>query len=249
MKLASQLLCATLALAPLTASADLMGLYLGAGSWQGTPTGSIGRTDIDLDSTLNLDQESNGFAYFAIEHPIPVLPSLRVQHGEMNWTGSALVTAGTDLNGTPFTTTQQADIALDLTHTDATFYYELLDNVVDLDLGLTARLFDGKASLAGTTQQESIDLEAAVPLLYGKLGVSVPTTGLAAELLANWVNVDEFRLIDWSAQLIYEFDMLPVMDAGIILGYRSQSIKLDDLDELQSDAKFEGYFLALQLHF
>jgi outer membrane protein len=124
-----------------------------------------------------------------------------------------------------------------------------LDNVVDLDLGLTARLFDGKASLAGTTQQESIDLEAAVPLLYGKLGVSVPTTGLAAELLANWVNVDEFRLIDWSAQLSYEFDMLPVMDAGIILGYRSQSIELDDLDELQSDAKFEGYFLALQLHF
>jgi hypothetical protein len=75
------------------------------------PAGSIGRTDIDLDSTLNLDQESNGFAYIAIEHPIPVLPNLRVQHSEMNWTGSALVTAGTDLNGTPFTTTQQADIA------------------------------------------------------------------------------------------------------------------------------------------
>ena len=86
-------------------------------------------------------------------------------------------------------------------------------------------------------------------MLYGKLGVAVPTTGLVAELSANWINVDEFRLVDWSAQLNYEFDVLPAMDAGIILGYRSQLIELDDLDELQSDAKFEGYFLALQLHF
>ena len=249
MKLVTQILCATLAFAPLTATADFMGLYLGAGTWQGTPTGSVGRTDIDLDSTLNLGEESNGFAYIAIEHPIPVLPNLRVQHSEMNWSGSALITAGTDLNGNPFTTTQQADIALDLTHTDATLYYELLDNIIDLDLGLTARLFDGEASLVGTAQQESIDLDAAVPLLYGKLGVSVPTTGLAAELSANWVNVDEFRLIDWSAQLSYEFDRLPAMDAGIIFGYRSQLIELDDLDELQSDARFEGVFLALQLHF
>ena len=111
---------------------------------------------------------------------------------------------------------------------------------------MTARLFDGEASL---TQQESIELEAVVPLLYGKLGVSVPTTGLAAELSANWINVDDFRLVDWSAQLNYEFDVLPAMDAAIILGYRSQLIELDDLDELQSDARFDGYFLALQLHF
>lgn len=59
MKLVPQILCATLAFAPLTAAADFMGLYLGAGAWQGTPTGSVGRTDIDLDSTLNLGEESN----------------------------------------------------------------------------------------------------------------------------------------------------------------------------------------------
>jgi outer membrane protein len=249
MKPVSQLLSAAIALTPLTAAADFMGLYLGAGSWQSAPAGGIGRTDIDLESTLNLEEESNGFAYMAIEHPLPLLPNLRLQHSEMNWTGSALITAGTDLNGNPFTTSQQADISLDLTHTDATFYYELLDNIIDLDLGVTARLFDGEASLVGSTQQETIELEAVVPMLYGKLGVAVPTTGLVAEVSANWINVDEFRLVDWSAQLNYEFDVLPAMDAGIILGYRSQLIELDDLDELQSDAKFEGYFLALQLHF
>lgn len=165
MKLLPKLLSATLLLTPLTATADFMWLYIGGGSWQATPAGNVGRTDIALDSTLNLDQEANQFAYIAIEHPIPVLPNLRVQHSEMTWTGNALITAGTDLNGTPFTSTQQADIALDLTHTDATLYYEVFDNIVNLDLGITARLFDDEASLIGTEQQESMDLEAKAPLL------------------------------------------------------------------------------------
>jgi hypothetical protein len=77
----------------------------------------------------------------------------------------------------------------------------------------------------------------------------VPTTALSGNISANWIKVDEFRLVDWSAELSYEFDLLPAMDAGIILGYRSMLIELDDLDELQSDATFDGYFLALQLHF
>lgn len=56
--------------------------------------------------------------------------------------------------------------------------------------------------------------------------------------------------MDYSAQLAYEVDLIPaVLDAGLVLGYRSMLVELDDLDELQSDATFDGYFLALQLHF
>jgi len=43
--------------------------------------------------------------------------------------------------------------------------------------------------------------------------------------------------------------MFPVVDTGVTLGYRSMSVELDDLDDLQSDATFEGYYLAFQLHF
>ena len=101
----------------------------------------------------------------------------------------------------------------------------------------------------GVTQQESIELDAVGPLLYGQVGVDIPVTGLSAHVLANWINVDEFRLIDWAAQVTYEFDLLPAVDAGLILGYRSMLVELDDLDDLEADASFEGYFLALQLHF
>ncbi|MGY8850848.1 MAG: hypothetical protein ACKVKX_09025, partial [Pseudomonadales bacterium] len=56
---------------------------LGGGSWQASPEGDIGRTDINLESTLNLDEENNQFVFVAIEHPIPLLPNIRVQHSEM----------------------------------------------------------------------------------------------------------------------------------------------------------------------
>lgn len=234
---------------PVPAVADIVGLTIGGGSWQASPEGDIGRTDINLESTLNLDEENNRFAYVALEHPIPLLPNIRLQHSEMEWAGNGLVTAGTDLNGNPFVSDEQVDVSLDLTHTDATFYYEVLDNVVDLDLGITARSFDGEASLVGVSQQESIELDAVGPLLYGRVGVDFPMTGLSAHFIANWIDHDEFKLIDWAAQLSYEFELLPLMDSGLILGYRSMLVELDDLDDLQSDATFEGYFLALQFHF
>ncbi len=236
-------------LTPITVFADLIGLSIGGGSWQAEPQGNIGRTDIDLSSTLRLQEEANQFAYIALEHPLPLLPNIRLQRSDLNWSGNELISAGSDLNGTPFVVTEQADISLDLSHTDATFYYEVLDNIVDLDLGITARLFDGEASLIGATQQQNMDLDATVPLLYGKLGLALPTTGWHADIAANWINVDEFRLVDWSAELSYSFDILPAMDAGIVLGYRSMAIELDDLDELQSDATFDGYYIALRLYF
>lgn len=243
------MLVAALILTPISASADFIGLYVGGGSWQASPEGDIGRTDINLESTLNLDQQNNQFVFVAIEHPIPILPNIRVQHSEMEWNGNALVSAGTNLNGNPFVTDEQVAVSLDLTHTDATLYYEIMDNVIDLDLGITDRSFDGEASLVGVTQQESIELDAVGPLLYGQVGVDIPVTGLSAHVLANWINVDEFRLIDWAAQVNYEFDLLPAVDAGLILSYRSMLVELDDLDDLEADASFEGYFLALQLHF
>lgn len=239
----------TTAMIPSLAMADFIGLYAGGGAWQANPQGNIGRSNINLDSTLNLNEETNRFAYVAVEHPIPLLPNIRLQHTEMDWVGDALISAGTDLNGNPFVATEQADVALNLTHTDATLYYELLDNVVDLDLGITARVFDGDASLVSASQQESIDLGATVPMLYGKAGIDIPFTIISAALVASWVNVGDFRLIDWSAEVAFEMDLVTLIDGGLIMGYRSMQVDIDDFDELQSDARFEGYFVALQLHF
>jgi outer membrane protein len=242
-------LLATLTTAPVAVSADIMSLYGGTGIWQSSPSGTLGNTGISLENTLNFDEENSNYLFIALEHPIPLLPNLRLARTDLEWAGQGTVPAGTRLDEVVFPIEQTVTADLDLSHTEITLYYEVLDNIIDLDLGLTARIFDGDASLIGAAQQERVELDAVVPMLYGKAGIDMPFSGLSAAVSGNWINVDEFHLIDWSAQLNYDFSIAPTLEAGLSIGYRSMLIEIDDQDELQSDAEFDGLFVGLRLLF
>ncbi len=240
-------LMATLTAAPIFASADIAGLYVGAGVWQSSPAGTLGNTSISLDNTLNFEEENSNYLFIALEHPIPLLPNLRLSRTDLEWAGQGTVSAGTSLDEVVFPIDQAVAADLDLSHTEITFYYEVLDNVIDLDVGLTARMFDGEASLVGAVQEERVELDAVIPMLYGKAGIDLPFSGLSAAVSGNWINVNEFHLIDWSAELNYDFSIAPTLEAGLSIGYRSMLIEIDDQDELQSDAEFDGLFIGLRL--
>ncbi len=240
-------LLATLTATPLLATADIAGLYAGTGVWQSSPTGTLGNTSISLENTLNFDEENSNYFFIALEHPIPLLPNLRLTRTDLEWAGQGVVSAGTSLDEVVFPSDQAVAADLDLSHTEVTFYYEILDNIVDLDLGLTARLFDGEASLIGATQQERVELDAVIPMLYGRAGIDLPFTGLSAALSGNWVDVNDVSLTDWSAEVNYDFKIAPTLEAGLSIGYRSMLIEIDDQDELQSDAEFDGLFIGLRL--
>ena len=240
-------LLATLTATPLLATADIAGLYAGTGVWQSSPTGTLGNTSISLENTLNFDEENSNYFFIALEHPIPLLPNLRLTRTDLEWAGQGVVSAGTSLDEVVFPSDQAVAADLDLSHTEVTFYYEILDNIVDLDLGLTARLFDGEASLIGATQQERVELDAVIPMLYGRAGIDLPFTGLSAALSGNWVDVNDVSLTDWSAEVNYDFKIAPTLEAGLSIGYRSMLIEIDDQDGLQSDAEFDGLFIGLRL--
>jgi len=242
-------LLATLTTAPLFAGADIADLYAGAGVWQSSPSGTLGNTSISLENTLNFDEENSNYFFIALEHPIPLLPNLRLSRTDLEWTGQGTVSAGTILDEVVFPIDQAVTADLDLSHTEITFYYEVLDNIIDLDLGLTARMFDGEASLIGAAQQERVELDAVIPMLYGRAGIDLPFSGLSAAVSGNWINVNEFQLIDWSAELNYDFKIAHTLEGGLSIGYRSMLIEIDDQNELQSDAEFDGLFIGLRLIF
>ena len=211
---------------PVTAVADFVGVHAGIGVWQSNPSGDVGITPVDLESTLGFDEEDSQFVFVAIEHPVPVLPNVKLQYVDLTWSGDALITAGTILDDQPFIVDEVVDARLDISHLDATFYYEVLDNIVDLDIGLTARIFDGEVSYIGDLQEESVELDAIVPLAYGSAGFNLPLTGWSVSATANWMNVDEFTLIDWAAELQYDWKIAPALELGVIVGYREMQIEL-----------------------
>ena len=237
---------ACLAAFSIPAAADtIAGLYAGAGFWRAGPGGSIGGTAADVDA-LGLSSETNGFVYVALEHPIPTLPNVKLQHTRLSTRGEGLLTRQFRLDDVEFSAGETVSTDLDLTHTDVVMYYELLDNVLSLDLGATLRVFDGHARVASRsgTLSESVGIDLVVPMAYGRALIELPT-GLSLSATANFIGYSGNSLQDLSAHVTYGFDS--ALDVGVELGYRRLALELDD--DARTDVSLDGPYVAVAVHF
>lgn len=228
------------------AQADtILGVYVGAGIWQSEISGDVqdGTTKIDTEDDIGLEDNDNTYFYFALEHPIPVLPNIKLQHTELSVDGDNLLTRDIDFNGSVFSVSDNVSAEADLTHTDVTLYYELLDNWVSLDLGISVRLFDGFVEIQSTTDSAREDLEDPIPMLYGKVRFDLPLTGLSVDAEANGVGYGGNTLLDASLRLAYESSI----GLGVEAGYRSMVLDIDE--DIEGDIDISGIFAGINFHF
>lgn len=237
------------ALAPLSQADTLLGIYAGAGIWNADYSGDAGVDSIDIND-LGLDDESNNFYYVALEHPVPLLPNIKLQHTEIDSTETGVISETFKLDDVTFTASEQVVTDVDLSHTDAVLYYEILDNWVSLDAGLTLRSFNGDLSVASTNTPalaESVELDAVIPLIYVKAQFDLPLSGFSIGADANIVAYSGNTLSDASARIAYEFES--IVDLGLELGYRHMALEVDDIDDLEADLTIDGPYAAVTLHF
>ncbi len=245
------LIAASLAAPWLTgaASADtLFGVYAGAGKWQQDYSGDVasGITDIDLERDLDIGDENNNVLYLALEHGVPVLPNLRFNYADVTGDGRNTLTRTVEFRGEVFTVSEDVASEVDFEQMDAVLYYELLDNVVSLDLGIGARWVDGYVQVASTTDTGRADFKGALPMLYGRVRVDLPFTGLWVGGDLMGLTYDDHDLLDATAQLGWES---PV-GLGAELGWRSYQLDLDTIDDIDSaDITISGPYAAINFHF
>ena len=228
------------------AAADMIaGVYAGAGMWSAGPGGNIGDSAIDVDA-LGMSDETGAFVYVALEHPIPLLPNVKLQHTRLDSRGEGTLSRRFRLHDVEFLAGETVSTELDLTHTDIVMYYEVLDNVVSLDLGWTLRLFDGHASVASRsgTLSESVDIGLPVPMAYGRALIELPA-GLSLSATAHVIGYSGNSLQDLSAHVAYTFGS--IVDIGVEVGYRRFAVKLDE--DAQTDVALDGPYVAVALHF
>jgi outer membrane protein len=244
----------TLAVAALTlaapfASADtILGVYAGAGAWMTGTSGNIG-SDIDLEDDLKLDDSTSIQFYVALEHPVPLIPNVRIKRTDLTIDGDGSITGSVG----DISLTGDVKSTLDLSHTDFTLYYEILDNWISLDVGLTARLFDGSISFDGTgvaaSSSSNEDLSFVVPMGYAMAQFELPLSGLYAGGDVNVISMGGNTLSDINVQVGYDFP-LPVIDLGIAVGYRQFGLKLDDdLGDFETDVNVSGPYVNATFHF
>ncbi|PCJ21974.1 MAG: hypothetical protein COB04_02010 [Gammaproteobacteria bacterium] len=250
------LIVLVVSLSPGYVAADtIFGIYAGAGAWFSEYNGDFSSddaVDINLGDDLSFDKDNANSFYVAIEHPIPVLPNFRVQRTEVAIDENSELASQIEFDGAEFSSTEEVTAKLDLTHTDLTLYYEVLDNWVSLDLGVTVRVFDGEVLLQGTTidpdTSEPVfarqEIDVPIPMLYGKARFDLPFSGLAVEAEGNILEVSGNGVADATLKLAYEAKF----GIGAEIGYRVFQLTLDDQDDLNAEVTIDGIYIGLSLH-
>ncbi len=252
MKLASRpgLLAALacLLISPMAQADTVFGLYAGAGTWQQESSGDVrsSLTAVDIEDDLGIEDDSNMVLYFAIEHGLPMLPNLRAQHFAIDVDGDNVLSRSIEFNGQTFTVADAVATNVDLTQSDAVLYYEMLDNVVSLDLGLAVSQLDGEIEIASSTEQASADFNEVIPMLYGRVRADLPMTGLWVGAEGQGMSYDGNSLMEFNAQVGWESDL----GLGLEAGWRSVVLEVEAFDQVESaEMDVSGPYASLNFHF
>ena len=241
--LASAIIAAT----PMMAQADLLfTIDAGASVWSVDASGSVDDV-VDLGSDgLNLDSDQQNVLFVSFEHPIPVIPNIKIMRTDLVLSGDG--TADINFLGETFSGGTTSDF--DLSHTDLTLYWgvPLPIPFVDINFGLTARQFDGEVSVTETSggNNATEKLDFILPMGYLNINVDTPF-GIYAYVDLNAISYDGNGVTDTAIAVGYTLP-IPLVDVNLEAGHRSLTLKTDeDLAGIDTDIDASGMFFGVNV--
>jgi outer membrane protein len=259
-----------------TAQADFLRVEMGAGSWsQTTDKGYFyvedTASEVAAEYISNKKDASNMYAWAYLKHPIPVIPNFRFEYSSLSDTG---VSSGKFYNTVGV---ENAGTNIDMTQFEVIPYYNILDNTffITLDLGLDIKVLDVEyfadlqnATVASEGQEIPYaynPLQASynetftlpVPMLYARVRTELPITNLGAEAVIKYISVSDMgdvkdaTISDFNIKLDYTFDITPLVQPGLEIGYRSFVVdaEVDGDTKMIADFEFSGVYGGLMLRF
>jgi len=225
------ILAGSAVLAAPVAQADVLGLGAQVGYWDSELSGDVATNggSVDVKDELNLDGESSNQLSLYLEHPVPLLPNVRVAY--INIDQSARGSLNSNFDNIPAGTVRSD---LELEQLDLTLYYEVLDNWVNLDLGLTARDFSGELLV----QSSRTTADAVVPMGYLAARFDLPFSGASVGIEGNAIAYSGDSLHDFNVYGQYQLSLLQLR-----AGYRQMAVDYEDGDD-RFDVKIDGPFVS-----
>ena len=245
-----QLFCLAALSIPFTAHADTLSISAGAGIWNTSPTGSFQKkgdpTAVNIKDDLFWSDETQGYFYATLEHPVPIIPNVRIMATNIEQSGSGNTAFVFD--GTTYTGNVTNDFSIETV--DLIAYYEILDNVVSLDIGLNVRslkvdyTITGTEPITSTSVTTSDSISETIPMLYALVGASpIPDLIISGEL--SYVAYDGSTISDFTAKVAYTTSFF----VGLEAGYRKQQYTFSDVSSTDADLSFDGVFAGAYLKF
>jgi len=235
--------------------ADVAGIEIGAYQWTPDYTGFVAVSDatntgtqLNVVNDLGFSNGNHNIVWASIEHPIPLIPNIKVVSSKLDVGASSILSRDIVFNGQTYAANENVTTRIDMSNIEYTLYYELLDNWINLDAGLTLRKYNGSISLktdpAGSNISENHVLDFTLPLLYVKGRADLPFTGFFVDGEINVINYNGDSLSDTAFSVGYESEF----GLGGKAGYRTFSMVVDE-SNFQSDVDFSGAYVSMFFHF
>ena len=238
----SAVMLSAIAVVP-AAQSDVLGFGASIGYWDSDLSGksSKGGDRVNVENELDLSNNTEANLSAFLEHPVPLLPNVRLSHVKVDQTGRGELDNGYD----NIPAGASVDSSLDWRQTDLTLYYEVLDNWVNLDLGLTARDLDAKLEIVDVADltRSTTEVDAVIPMVYAAARFDLPLTGVSVGVNGN--------VIRYSGDSVYDYDIYgQYAVAGLQLraGYREMAVDYEDGDD-RLDIDIGGPFASVGFSF
>ena len=229
---------------PQMAQADALALSAGGGIWNESASGNFQETTdpatVDVEENLFWDTESQNYLYVTLEHFIPIIPNARLSYTKLEHSG----TGNTNFVYDGISYSGNIDNNINVETIDLLLYYEVLDNIFSLDLGLNVRQLEVDFDISDGVNDEINTTSETIPMIYALVGFS-PMPDLIVSGEMYYVSYDGSTISDFMAKIAYTTDFF----VGVEAGFRSQKYELDDVDGTNADLTFEGPFVGAYLKF
>jgi outer membrane protein len=209
-------------------------------------TNSTGDTRFDFKETLGVGDEDVPFgeAYLRLGNT-----TLRVGYSQIDFDGEKELTQTVVFNGTTYSVSDNVISSLDMKMLDGEVQYDFLRpdvGVAGFNLGLLVKVkyVDGKVELRSTTQTESKDFKAPIPMLGAAAGIGFLKDMARVDVRATGIAYSGNHLYD--ADAYASFAPLPFV--RIQGGYRYIDLKIDE-DGTLASFKLKGPYVGAQLSF
>lgn len=215
----------------MSAQADFIRVELGGGMMAVQPGGAFTDTKGNFEQTLkddlDLETENNLYAWAFIQHPLFLVPNLRLEYLSLDHASD------------------KADISFK--EFDAILYLNLLDIMMtSLDLGIDVKNIQadfGDRMGAYYLQDSS---SKTIGLLYGRARFEPGDLGV--ELILKATSYGETKGYDARLKADYTLSFIPLIHPGLEVGYRIHKIQYE-LSDVINKAEYMGVYGGLMLRF
>lgn len=233
------------------AVADIARAEMGIGAWKQTPKGTASYSDGGANGSYTSGEKDNSelYVWALIKHPVPMLPNLRLEYASIKDEGLA-TGRFKDFDIGAATT----ELSYSMKQYDIIPYYNILDNTAwtTLDLGLDIKIIDASytAAPSGAFSGYSDSVTFAMPLLYARARVEIPSSEVGVEADIKYISTGDSTVYDARVKADYTFDISPIVQPAIEIGYRVQKLDIDESSvDARLDIDFSGIYAGMMLRF